>query len=336
MFAALLAGCAPQAPDPASPYRDGANEPDLPLDHAGYLRSVEGAAVELVEPGGDGAWREIRSGDRVVRLAAPPQRIASRTLGTDEILLEIAEPDRIVLLSPFVGDPEYSRSAEAARSLGRVGGFSTEEMIAAKPDLLFAAGFNSQETISQLETAGIQVLVLKDHESLAAIERNIRTVGFAIGRDPEAEVLVASMRERLARARERASPRVSGLRVVHYSSGVVLGRRTIFDDAIRHLGAVNLAARNDLVGWPRIGGEQIVLWDPDVIFTSRVQGDEAGLRAFDGTRAARAGNVVVIDGRDMNAISHHVTELVDRLAAALTGAAARLEGTGDSRRKASH
>lgn len=309
----------------------GASE--LGVEHAAYLGSVASAELELVEPGDDGVWREIRGGGRVVRLAAPPERIASRTLATDEILLEIAEPERIALLSPFAGDPAFSPSAEAAQRLGRVGGFSTEEILAVSPDLVFAAGFNTQETLAQLEAAGVPVLVLLDHESLAAIENNIRIVGFAIGREDEAEQLVEAMRARLQEARARAGVRVAGLRVVHYSGGVVLGGRTVFDDAIRYLGAVNLAAEKGLVGWPRISAEQVVLWNPDVIFTdSYVSGAAVGVP--DGTRAAGLGNVVALDGRDMAAVSHHVAGLVDRLADALVHAAERMEAAGDPARAA--
>ncbi|MXX76040.1 MAG: ABC transporter substrate-binding protein [Holophagales bacterium] len=307
---------------------------DLEGDHEHYLRSVEGARLELVEPGTDGAWREIRGAGRVVRLAAPPERIASRTLATDEILLEIAEPERIVLLSPFAGDPQFSASADKAKRLGRVGGFSTEELLAASPDLVFAAGFNTQETLAQLEAAGVPVVVLLDHEDLAAIERNIRTVGFATGRDREAERLVESMRQRLEEARARAGSKAEGLRVVHWSGGVVLGGRTVFDDALRYLGAVNLAAENGLEGWPRISAEQVVIWDPDVIFTDSYVAGDVTPGALDGTRAARLGNLESLDGRDMAAISHHVAGMVERLADALVRASGRIEEAGRQKRVA--
>ena len=324
--AVTLFACEP-APDGGVEAAGGASF-DLEGDHGRYLRSVEGARLELVEPGTDGAWREIRGAGRVVRLAAPPGRIASRTLATDEILLEIAEPERIVLLSPFAADPQFSASADKAQRLGRVGGFSTEEILAASPDLVFAAGFNTQEALAQLDAAGVPVVVLLDHESLSAIERNVRTVGFAIGRDREAARLVESMRLRLEAARALAGSRVEGLRVVHWSGGVALGSRTVFDDALRYLGAVNLAAENGLEGWPRISAEQVVVWDPDVIFTDSYVAGDIVAGALDGTRAARLGNLESLDGRDMAAISHHVASMVERLADALVRASERIEAAG--------
>ena len=328
IVAAITVSACGRAPDDGVEAA-GAAPLDLEGDHERYLQSVEGARLELVEPGTDGAWREIRGAGRVVRLAAPPERIASRTLATDEILLEIAEPERIVLLSPFAGDPQFSASADEARNLGRVGGFSTEEILAASPDLVFAAGFNTQETLAQLEAADVPVVVLVDHESLAAIERNIRTVGFAIGRDHEAARLVESMRLRLERARARAGARAAGLRVAHWSGGVVLGSRTVFDDALRYLGAVNLAAENGLEGWPRISAEQVVIWDPDVIFTDSYTAGDVVPAALDGTRAARLGNLESLDGREMAAISHHVAGMVERLADALARASERIEAAGE-------
>ncbi len=327
LAAVAVVGCGGAA-DGGAASADAADGAGLQAGHAEYLENVAGAELELVEPGGAGAWREVRGGGRVARLAAPPERIVSRTLGTDEILLEIAEPERIVLLSPFAADPEYSRSADAARRLGRVGGFSTEEILAAAPDLVFAAGFNTQETLAQLEASGMPVVVLRNHESLAAVERNIRVVGFAIGRDAEAERLAAELRGRLEEARARAGAKVAGLRVVHYSGGVALGGRTLFDDAISYLGAVNLAAEQGLLGWPRISTEQVLLWNPDVIFTESYVGDDAAVGLPDGTRAAALGNVVALDGRDMATVSHHVAGLVERLADALVEAAGRMEAAG--------
>lgn len=326
--ALLVCGCARTSD--GAPAGDGGVF-DLGAEYSAYLGGVAEAEFELLEPGSGGAWREIRGGGRAVRLAAPPERIASRTLATDEILLEIAEPERIALLSPFAGDPAFSPSAEAARRLGRVGGFSTEEILAVSPDLVFAAGFNTPETLAQLEAAGVPVLVLLDHESLEAIEGNIRIVGFAIGREREAERLVASMRARLEAARESSAARVAGLRVVHYNGGVVLGGRTVFDDAIRYLGAVNVATEKGLVGWPRISAEQVVLWNPDVIFTDSYVGGGAAVGVPNGTRAAGLGNVVALDGRDMAAVSHHVAGLVERLADALARAADRMEAAGGPR-----
>ncbi len=327
IVAAITVLACGRVPDGGVEAADGAPL-DLDGGHRRYLRSVDGARLEHVEPGGDGAWREIRGAGGTIRLAAPPQRIVSRTLATDEILLEIAEPERIALLSPFADDPRYSASADKAKRLGRVGGFGAEEILAAAADLVFAAGFNTRETLARLEAAGVPVVVLLDHESLAAVERNIRTVGFAIGRERNAERLVESMRLRLETARARVGSRVEGLRVVHWSGGVALGGRTVFDDALRYLGAVNLAAEHGLEGWPRISAEQVVIWDPDVIFTGSSAVGDVAAAALEGTRAATLGNMESLDGRDMAAISHHVAGMVERLADALVRAAERIADAG--------
>ncbi len=294
-------------------------------DHAGYLAAVEGVRLEIVEPGTEGAWREIRGAGRVVRLHSPPERIASRTLGTDEILLEIAEPERIALLSPFADDPRYSHSAEQARRLGRVGGASTEEILAAAPDLVLAAGFNRQETLARIEATGVPVVVLMDHGSLASLQENIRVVGFAIGRDREAARLVDAMQERLAAARSRVGGRARGLRVVHWNGGTVTARETLFDDAVRYLGAVNLATEKGLSGWPRVSAEQLVVWRPDVVFTDTRAKDGLVAGVLDETRTGAPRRVEHLGGRDMATVSHHVTAMVDLLADALVRAAEGME-----------
>ena len=261
----LTSGCA-RAPDGIE--AGDAGNLDLEGDHAHYLQSVAGARLELVELGEDGGWREIRGGGQAVRLAAPPERIASRTLATDEILLEIAEPERIALLSPFADDPEFTSSAEAARQLGRVGGFSTEEILGglARPGvrcrLQQSGGSRPVEVRRRTRDRPARSRKSGGHRGEHPRRRPSRSAGTARPVDWSTRCAPDSVRRGA-----RAGDRVAGLRVINYSGGVVLGRRTVFDDAIRHLGAVNLAAENGLVGWPRIGAEQVVLWDPDVIFT---------------------------------------------------------------------
>ena len=62
--------------------------------------------------------RAIRdSSGATLLIPRKPQRIVSQTLGTDEILLAICNPQRIVALSVLVDDPQYSNVTELAHHI---------------------------------------------------------------------------------------------------------------------------------------------------------------------------------------------------------------------------
>src|SRR5262249_59492302 len=62
--------------------------------------------------------RELRdAAGESLMIRSEPQRIASQTLGTDEILLAICPPERIIALSDLAEDGNYSNVVEQARRI---------------------------------------------------------------------------------------------------------------------------------------------------------------------------------------------------------------------------
>ena len=62
--------------------------------------------------------RELRDAKgETLNLPREPQRIVSQTLGTDEILLAVCPPERVVALSNLAEDGDYSTVVEEARRI---------------------------------------------------------------------------------------------------------------------------------------------------------------------------------------------------------------------------
>src|SRR5205085_8653935 len=102
---------------------------------------------------------------RTVTIAAPPKRIISLAPSTTEILFAIGLAPNILATDDFSDYP-----AEA-KNLPKVGGlnaaYNFEQIVALKPDLIFAAGITPPETIKKLEDLKLPVLVLgAEHTSL--------------------------------------------------------------------------------------------------------------------------------------------------------------------------
>lgn len=272
--------------------------------------------------------RELRDagGDTLV-VPAPPKRIVSQTLATDEILLAICPAERIAALSSLAEDESYSNvAAEAKKHPGRCTQ-GAEQILKLEPDLIFAASYNRAETVQQLRASRAPVFRFASFNSIADIQANVRTVGHAVGRDAEAGAVVRRMDEALAAVRGRVPTGRPAPRVMSYGlDGFTAGANTTFDDIARAAGAVNVGAANGLDGFAKVSVEKVAEWQPEVIVAGASRGEiEAVRRALladpviKATRAGREGRVIVIDNRHFLSVSQNVVHAVEDLADGLYG-----------------
>jgi iron complex transport system substrate-binding protein len=283
-------------------------------------------ATARVGEGGDPAKasypRELRDGSgATLKLTARPQRIISQTLGTDEILLAICSPDRIVGLSSVSYDPQYSPIIEQARSLGLPSLKSAEEILRLNPDLIFVASYSRAEVVDLLRAAGAPIFRFTSYERIEDIKNNIRNIGYATGDDQSATALVAQMEREIDAVRARLPAGDKRPRIMSYSGGVTAGADTLFDDIIRTAGAINVTAEQGLKGFPKISSEQVAKWDPDFLVTGAYPDkfDEARRLlladpAIASSRAARAGKIIILDNHYYLAVSQHIVRAIEALA----------------------
>lgn len=263
------------------------------------------------------------NGDRLT-IAARPMRIASQTLGTDEILLAITQPERIVAFSKLATDPKYSNVAEQVLKMGAPAVQNAEDILQLDPDLIFVASYSRAETVAQLQAAGAPAYRFANFDRIEDIRMNIRAVGRATGDDERAADLVRQMDEELAHIRARHPPEGKRPRVMSYgASGYTAGARTLFDDIIRHAGGTNISAENGIEGFRKISAEQVLAWQPDYIVVSgsgEGESMEDARRALllnpavAATNAARERRIIVMDTRYSLTVSHHVVRAVEMLA----------------------
>ncbi|HVS63439.1 MAG TPA: ABC transporter substrate-binding protein [Thermoanaerobaculia bacterium] len=343
---ALAAACAtePERRVPLEVRADGeaATDEEGGWNRAGF-RLIEGREL------GGGVWRRLedRAG-RILDLPAPPARVVSQTLASDEVLLELLPGDRLIAVSALALDPRYSLAVEAAARVPETVVHDTERLLSLRADLIVAASYTTPETLRQLAHAGAPVLRLRRFDSVAAIRDNVRSLGFAVGEDEAAAALIAEMDRRIEAERRRVRkalessaledappaagsgsapahrPRDPPLRVLSWDDAVAPGAGTIFDDLVRLLGAENPVSAAGLHGWPRVGVEQILVWDPDAIFVSAPPGEELAVRhrllgdpRLSLTTAAKRGRIHVIDAALFSTVSHHVAGLAEAIGARL-------------------
>jgi iron complex transport system substrate-binding protein len=212
--------------------------------------------------------------------SASPQKIASLSLASDEILLDLLPKcggrQRIVALSTFADDPGSSSVVEAAKTVkGRVHS-EPESLFSLKPDLIVAASYNRPELIRMIKARKVPMLLLDKFSSVSDIAQHIQDIGDAVDCSKEALLLKDTFLQEVAAPISPATPTVKKLRFINYSPDmVVMGLDTLFDELVTRAGGINAAGELGLRNWPRIDMEMLLKAKPDKIIVIGVDTPKA-------------------------------------------------------------
>jgi len=265
-----------------------------------------------------------------VTIREAPKRIASLTLMTDEILVDLIGTQRLVTVTAMADDQGISNVAGRVGAAPRRLALNVEQLLAAAPDLVFLASWSDADSVRQLRDAGLAVYRVGSPRSIEAVKRTIADIGRVVGADGRAAELVRGMDETLARVRSR----VEGLRpeqrarVLDYDvSGSSFGRGSSWDDIVERAGCINAAADLGADAWGNVSlsQERLISIDPDIIVLPGWKWDDpTGARrayelfgrdpAFRVLKAVRSGRLLLADERHRLATSHYIAKAVEDLA----------------------
>jgi len=261
---------------------------------------------------------------QTVSFKAPPQRIVSTFLGADEMLKEIlvrgGKLHHLQAVSTLADNPDYSHITPVPKSIKGRAGDDLESLLRLKPDLAVVASFNRPEFVRRLEQAKVQTFVLNKFSSFADIEENIKQLGVLTGETKSANQLAAEFRGALEKTANPPAGKKRATVLTFMANGSVHGAGTTFDDIARYSGTTNLASQKGYQGWARLSPEVLASLDPDFLVVAGRPEHKPTLVAqirstpgFASMRAAKEGRVVIIAGRDLTAVSHHVVNAVTAL-----------------------
>lgn len=195
--------------------------------------------------------------------AAPPQRIVSMNVCTDQLLLSLVSHDRIASLSYIAADPRTSGVANDVQGIHLNNG-TAEEIVALAPDLILTGQFGIGPTIAVLKRLGHTVLEIPMADTLADVERNI----IALGRSLDAQARAAALVAEFARRLERLTYRGDGPRplFVNYdANGWTTGQMGLLADIVHRAG---FATPGDALGFEqasRLSLETLLLLSPALV-----------------------------------------------------------------------
>lgn len=250
-----------------------------------------------------------------------PKRVASATVFTDAVLLDLCPRQHIAALSAKSKEPEFSPVAAESQAFPRHITADPESILWVDPDLVFLSSFSDRATLRLVGGARRQVIRLHQFNSLADIQDNIRAVGYLMGLDREAEALVRDMNARLGRIQNRSRSRGASWRVISWSGGYVAGDDTIFDSLLPYCGASNVASEKDTHGHSAVAAERILDWNPDALIVGVRPGGEDAVRNLIKQSAAlrllpavRKDRIVFVPNALLLSTSHHVVGAADVIA----------------------
>jgi iron complex transport system substrate-binding protein len=207
--------------------------------------------------------------------AAPLPSVASINLCADQLVLSVAAPEQVLTVSWLSADPEESLlAAQATRYPLNYG--SAEELLRFHPDVVIAGAYTNAFTRALLARLGYRVIELEPEDSVADIERNMRVVAAAIGREERGNALVAELhtRERqIAAARPLRAPAT----VVVRPGGFTVGEHSLADELMKLAGVRNVAAEQGLDRWGSLSMETLLASRPDLIVLTGYRASQPSL-----------------------------------------------------------
>ncbi len=205
-----------------------------------------------------------------VDFPAPPRRIVTLSMSTDETMLGLVEPERMVAVNTLLDDPVSSNITELAKAIPqRIGNPTVEEIMALQPDLVVVPDWGDLTMVPSLREAGLRVVVCKGARNLAEIRETITLLAAAAGVPERGARLQEMMDAKLAEIQEKVAkiPQNERKRVVLISlMGGYGGLGSSFDEACRYAGVINGRAELGIRDFQVMTKEQLVQIDPDILF----------------------------------------------------------------------
>lgn len=198
--------------------------------------------------------------------AEEPARVMSINLCTDQYLLTLLPPERIVSVSSGSRSELVSYHAEAARALNLpINHRSTEEVVAQHPDLVFAGEWE-QDTQRRLKQLGYRVESFPMARTVEEAANLLRRAGALLGETEKAERIAREIETAAARTR-LAAPKTPVSAIFYYAGGYSYGGDTLFSDLLATAGMRNLPAEWGMTGEIHVDLERLVAARPDILLS---------------------------------------------------------------------
>lgn len=200
--------------------------------------------------------------------AGKPQRIVSMNLCTDQLLLLLADPDKIVSVSYLSLEEHSSFVAAQVRDAGYPVNHSLpEEVLPLEADLVVTGQFMHQEETRLLRNLGVNVETFPVFNSLNDVKANIRRMATLLDEPERGEALILKMNKTLRQLTSQV-PQSRIPAVSYHARGYTQGKNTLLDELMTLAGWYNIARDFSIEGYGRIGLEELLQARPQQMIVS--------------------------------------------------------------------
>lgn len=247
---------------------------------------------------------------------AAPRRVASLNLCTDELLLMLGHPGQIVSVTHLAQQPAENRLWREARRYKQNDG-SLVSVAGLRPDLVLTMGGGARDRGRIARRLGIRVLDLPYPQSLADIERSVRSVSIALGRADSGR----AVQERLDRMKRGRPARLAD---TIWLGG---GGRTVAAGSLAAQWMALAGFRQRAMAGDRVSLERLLVRPPAVILRSdyrsgQYSGEQRWL-SHPLARRVRGARTIATDGRPWTCMGPLLAAEIERLKAVGSGVPGR-------------
>jgi iron complex transport system substrate-binding protein len=203
---------------------------------------------------------------RELSVPVRPERVIALAPSITEIIYALGQQERLK------GVTRFSDYPPPAGNLPKVGSYvhlDAERIVTLQPDLCIGIkDGNPLAVVEKLQALDIPVYAVNPLD-LETTMQSILAIGELLGAADPAEAIVADMRRRIARVRQRASQAKTRPRVfiqIGISPIVSVGSDTFTSELVTLAGGTNAAAGPN--PYPRFSREQVITMAPDVMVIS--------------------------------------------------------------------
>ena len=195
---------------------------------------------------------------------APPERVVSINLCTDQLAMMLAAPGQLVSVSYLARDPMSSVMAEAARSYPVNRGLA-EDVFLLRPDLVVAGAWTTPATARMLERLGVRVERFEIATTPGEIAEQMVRMGALLGREAEADAKAAAFLQDVAGM--EAGTAAQGRAATYHANGFTAGTGGLSDTIQGLAGFGNIAGEIGLETGGHLPLEVLVMAAPDLLVT---------------------------------------------------------------------
>lgn len=230
---------------------------------------------------------------RVVEVPVSPQRVVSLSPAVTEIMFALGAQEMLVGRTDYC---VYPPAAEHIKSIGGISDLNLERVLEADPDLIISGSMVSKKITDQLEKMHKPIVCIVGENRFDNLYVNIEKIGRLIGKEHEADSLMALLHARVdAFEMDATELRPTVYYVVGFGAGgnYTAGGNTFINDIIRMAGGRNIA--EDVEGW-NYSQEALVMEDPDYIIIRREDSAAfCSMKPYNRLSAVRKGHVIGIE-----------------------------------------